>query len=128
MKENTKAAPTATFAEKMDIHEILSDRLHSIEGSNLFRYEEGWSDLRVSQVVRSNLTASPTAKIRKDMFGQLMYAQGGRTKSEHEKRITALENQLRRLIDWMNPNAEIRAELIGDVDTNKVEKLDTLQF
>ena len=119
MTKSRKPGNMATFAEKMKIHEILIERLHPVEGTDLFRYEDGWSDLRVSQTVRDTLTGSPAATVRKEVFGQLMYAQGGSPRREHERRITALENQLRRLMSVCNISAADRARVIGDVGTNK---------
>ncbi len=109
----------ASYPEKKEIERILSEHLHPVgEGSDLFYYDKGWSDLRVSQSVRNTLTASPAAKMRKDMFGKLAYAQGGPGKRVQDARMTMVERQIRQLANLMSLSGQERALIFG-VDTNE---------
>jgi len=117
-KKTKKKVINATFTEKLQIKEILDQRLHSIEGTDMFRYEEGWSDLRVGQEVNKRLTDAPAAYIRSECFGKLKRASYGTSNKAHELRVTALEHQLRRLMDILSVNADERATVLGNVETN----------
>ena len=62
----------ATLTEKLEIIELLKVHLHPVEGEeDIFEYDDGWDDRRVSEIVNKNFTASHTASVRTELFGKL---------------------------------------------------------
>jgi len=102
----------------MEIHKVLEERLHPCDdGTDRFRYEDGWSDERVSQSIDERLTKSSTATVRKEMFGELKKAYNVRSRHRLGGRITALENQLRRLLQ-LTLCADDAALVLGNNEDN----------
>ena len=111
----------ATFPEKLAIKALLDERLHPVEGTGLFRYEDGWNDEVVAKTVREALNISVAAKIRTDCFGKLHNCgkKSGTPKTIVKLRVERLESQLELLLDWMQDNTSLlKSE--RDVITNGV--------
>ena len=98
-----KTTVCATFTEKLAIKALLDERLHPVEGTDKFRYEDGWSDESIAKAVREALSANITAKIRNECFGKLHNCgkKSGQTSSSIKLRVERLESQLVYLLDWM---------------------------
>ena len=111
----------ATFPEKLAIKALLDERLHPVEATDHFRYEDGWSDEVVAKTVREALSANVAAKVRNECFGKLH--NHGRTarsivRAGTKARLERLEKRFERHLDWEQSlggltNAE-RAEIMGD--------------
>ncbi len=100
-----KTTVCATFPEKLAIKALLDERLHPVEGTELFRYEDGWNDEVVAKTAHERLAGNIVAKIRTECFGKL-FNHGrtpGRVNASLKVRVALLEGQLERLIDWVNP-------------------------
>ena len=95
-----KTTICATFVEKLAIKALLDERLHAVEGTDKFRYEDGWDDERVAKWVRDALSGKITAKIRNECFGKLHNCgkKSGRATTSLKVRLAVLEEQLKRLI------------------------------
>ncbi len=121
-----KITRRATFTEKVGILEMLKERLHAVGETELFRYEDGWSDERIAQTVELTLPANITAKVRVECFG-LLYKSGGSPSAGKRLRlnyrVTATENQIRRILDWLEIsfqlNAQDRSKILGNIRTNE---------
>ena len=105
-----KTTVCATFTEKLAIKVLLDERLHPVEGTDRFRYEDGWSDGIVAYEVRKDslpakeaLSGNVTAKIRNECFGKLHnYGKKlGAPSSSVKLRVEVLEERLYRLLNWM---------------------------
>ncbi len=98
----------ATFLEKLAIKALLDERLHAVEGTDMFRYEEGWNDEVVAKTVREELSDNIAAKIRTECFGKLhnhgrkLAAPSGGLKL----RITVLEDRFQRALSCMKLTPE----------------------
>ena len=105
--------------------ELLKERLHTVGETGLFRYEDGWSDERIAQTVELTLPANVAAKVRVECFG-LLYKSGGSPSAGKRLRlnyrVTATENQIRRILDWLESSFQLtandRAEILGNIKTN----------
>ncbi len=119
----------ATLAEKLAVNLILAERLHPIEGSDLFRYEEGWTDYRIAQEVHPRLGSNNVRGVRLEMFGPLQRTFSPTTPNALEARVTLLENQLRRILDVhrkLGLNAEDREYILGPIGHGEAATLDDL--
>ena len=87
----------ATLTEKLEIIELLKAHLHPVEGEeDIFEYDDGWDDRRVSEIVNKNFTASHTASVRTELFGKLRVLNRRKTDGENENiknRFTAIGNE-----------------------------------
>ncbi len=122
---NRKITRRATFPEKVGVLEMLKERLHTVGETGFFRYEDGWNDERISQTVELTLPANVTAKIRVECFGLLYKSGGSPSKGKRLRlnyRVTATENQIRRILDWLESSFQLtpqdRAEILGNIRTN----------
>ena len=97
MTRKTNERPN--FEEKLALFELLKQRLHPVEGTDKFRYEEGWDDEVVAKTVNTRLEANATAFVRKEskQFG-LLIRQSSASSATTKTRVTALEEKLNRLI------------------------------
>ena len=91
----------ATYLQRKLIDEILSKRLHAIEGTSLFRYEEGWDDERVAKEINPQLTSSATTYVRNAVYGKLQKTRRVQVGTVTKVRVERLEYQLVLLLDWM---------------------------
>ena len=110
-----KTTVCATFTEKLEIKALLDERLHPVEGTNLFRYEDGWNDDIVAKTVRLALSDTIAAKIRNECFGKLHNygKKPGKPSTGLKARVAQLEERLQRLADFTTTTAEEYADIIG---------------
>ena len=104
-----KTTVCATFPEKLAIKALLDERLHPVEGTDKFRYEDGWDDERVAKWVREALSGNVTANIRHECFGKLHNygKKSDRANTGLKLRVERLESQLELLLDWMQDNTSL---------------------
>ena len=115
-----KKTISATLTEKIAIMEILHERLHAVEGTDLFRYEDGWSDEMVAIEVNIDLNANHASKVRAELFGKLFKQSRPTIVSRRlADRVTVLEGQFQRLLDWsLGGDTRTHAEILGNVESN----------
>jgi hypothetical protein len=60
-----------SLADKIRANEIMTAHLHPVEGTNKFRYDEGWSDAKIAETIGHNLGAQHIYKVRMSLFEAL---------------------------------------------------------
>ena len=127
--ENKKII-TASYVDKTHMHKLLNQYLHPIENTDKFRYEDGWDDEKIAKAVDPRFSAHHAQRIRMEVFGAIKrkidYTKN-LTRSSLTEKIISLENQIRRLIEYCGCNAQERAEILGNAETNGPEKEVQLQ-
>ncbi len=121
-KSNVKHA---SYTDKTKMHELMSKYLHPVTGTDYYRYEDTWNDDRIAKSINKNFSKWHVQTLRVEVFGKLK-ARGqsanlskGRASAT---RITALENQIRRLIIYCGCNAQETANILGNAENNGSEK------
>ncbi len=109
----------ATFLEKLAIKAMLDERLHPVDGTELFRYEEGWNDGVTAHYINPTLSGNITAKIRNECFGKL-HGKTPMKRVKLEERVRLLESQLKLTLDWMQSFA-VLTQAERDIIEDKTE-------
>ena len=114
-----KPTISATFSQKQEMYNTLTERLHSVEDTDLVRYEEGWHDERIAKEVDPKFSESIAARIRMECFGKLQgkIYKGRLNNPAHEERISKLENQFRRYLKWQGLKTKDLAYIFNEEDS-----------
>ena len=108
----------ATTKEIIHINKRLEEFIEKNEDGTCY-YIDNWSDQRILDELKDGLNVGAVQRVRKELFGSF-FTKGVRTGGHPiiRTRVTALENQLRRLMDLLAVNANERAVVLGNTDTN----------
>ena len=83
----------ASRTQIIRINDILRQHVKKCEGTDLYEYEEGFSDEKISEIV--GCTRASVALLRREVFGQLRRPVSAGTTAQY----AALEELLHRLIE-----------------------------
>lgn len=110
-KKFTKTHTTA--AETVKMHGILKDYLHK-QSDGTWKYADGWSDAKIAEEIgRQGITANHVARVRVELFGQLINPKQSTQQSDMLKRLEHLEQMFNQLAAEAGSNLRIASPAPG---------------
>lgn len=79
----------ASLAQRIAINDLMKGVLNKVEGSDLWTYKADWSDQRIADQVKCNLTS--VIGVRQELYGRL------RKTNKDEDRLAKIERELHEL-------------------------------
>lgn len=83
----------ASRKQIVQINDLLKE--HLTTSGDLCTYHEGWDDKRIAGTISPDLPVASVASVRREIYGNLIYAKGGPSKANHELREAFLEMAVR---------------------------------
>lgn len=99
MSEKTKRVHLA-LGDAMKVGDLLRQHLNKIEGTDLWKYAEGWNDNNIAVMVGGTASAANVARVRETVFGKFPSTRGVSTSKgnpELEAKVSALQGQVDKL-------------------------------
>lgn len=89
-----------TRADVIKCHLLMQEHLHKIDGSDLWKYDEGWDDQRIVAEVGGSSGPTKVSNLRLELFGKLQTKVFGAPAVDLgpiEKQLHELESKLHKL-------------------------------
>lgn len=77
---------------------LMEKCLHQVPGSDVWKYDEGWSDAKVAQEVGLEGALVSVGNVRREMFGSLIGAPGTTSKPDSSATLDLIAELTERVI------------------------------
>ena len=87
-----------TTRQRITAFNLMEEHLHQAPGTEVWKYDEGWSDAKVAQEVGLEGALFSVGNVRREMFGNLVGAPGSASKPDNSATLDLIAELTERVI------------------------------